>query len=835
MTLPGGLHETKSFVVSAARPRIMGFMSYPGFKGGRMPGRSVRSVALFLSLALTGCGGGGEAPGEPVDPAVPPPAAPPPMPPPADPPPMPPPADRAKNGEPSGPSSCPADTIAPHPSLGLGCLARAAFLRNVEAWSEDYRSVPGFANQWGLGAIRADRAYAHLHLLEGDGAAPGDGVVIGFIDTGIDEDHPSLAGADITETFRRGAVDETGNKFSHGTAVASVAAGRRLSGSAAHHGVAWGADIVMTAIPLGEGGDFFIPESLPSLDNADSRNSIMFRTALDQEPDILNLSIGIAGIVEDYSEPDLRANHENTIAALAQVGAREKTVLVWAAGNSHGLKCRTADAGARCIGAGSDGVGTVDASSPLIWSGAAARIAELRGHSVAVIATRRDGTIAEFSNRCGIAADWCIAAPGQETTVANFGPFGGTNGVRTWNTRSGTSFAAPMVSGGLAVMKQLFRGQLSNTELLSRLFITANKTGIYADRSIYGQGLMDLGAATNPWGMTAFMGTGQPVAGGSGGSGAASSAIRPSQALGDSFGHALAGREVAAFDELGAPFWFAADSFVRPLRQSAAAARLDRLFAASGSVRPETGAWRLDVRPGVQAQDSGHLTLAGGADRIELSTPHGWSAAFFHRPQESESPPLAGVAAAWRPAGLPPVTLQAGWLAERDSLLGGSASGAFGRLAGRTAFLSAQLETDRLPGWRLTAGGEWGVVSPDTPGGPLIRNISTLGTEAFRVAARRHLPAGGTLQFAVEQPVRVAGGTAVLDLPTGRTADGHVAGESVRVGLAPTGRQLDLSARLDHPLAGGALAFETVLSRQTGHRADAPATWTVVTGWKKRF
>ena len=68
-----------------------------------------------------------------------------------------------------------------------------------------------------------------------------------------------------------------------------------------------------------------------------------------------------------------------------------------------------------------------------------------------------------------------------------------------------------MVSGGLAVMKQLFRGQLSNTELVSRLFATANKKGIYANRAVYGQGLMNLGAATNPWGIPAFRETGQSV------------------------------------------------------------------------------------------------------------------------------------------------------------------------------------------------------------------------------------------------------------------------------------------------------------------------------------
>ena len=43
---------------------------------------------------------------------------------------------------------------------------------------------------------------------------------------------------------------------------------------------------------------------------------------------------------------------------------------------------------------------------------------------------------------------------------------------------------------------------MGNTEILERLFTTANKSGIYSDESIYGQGLMDLETATRPIGQT---------------------------------------------------------------------------------------------------------------------------------------------------------------------------------------------------------------------------------------------------------------------------------------------------------------------------------------------
>ena len=48
-----------------------------------------------------------------------------------------------------------------------------------------------------------------------------------------------------------------------------------------------------------------------------------------------------------------------------------------------------------------------------------------------------------------------------------------------------------MCTGSLVVVKQFFRGRLSNnTHLVSRLLSTANDRGIYADSSIYGHGLL---------------------------------------------------------------------------------------------------------------------------------------------------------------------------------------------------------------------------------------------------------------------------------------------------------------------------------------------------------
>jgi len=60
---------------------------------------------------------------------------------------------------------------------------------------------------------------------------------------------------------------------------------------------------------------------------------------------------------------------------------------------------------------------------------------------------------------------------------------------------SGTSMAAPLVSGGLALVKQEF-SSLTNAQVVDRLLATATDTGEYGQSTIYGHGLMNLSAAT---------------------------------------------------------------------------------------------------------------------------------------------------------------------------------------------------------------------------------------------------------------------------------------------------------------------------------------------------
>ena len=701
-----------------------------------------------------------------------------------------------------------------------------------------------FGDQWGLRAIDVNRAYANVARTEGPDAAPGEGVTIGLIDTGIDEDHPLFEGKTITEEFLPNARDETGTRFSHGTAVASVAAGR---------GVAPGADIAMFAIPLGTGGGTYVPVSLQTLRDNDSDYASVFSHVIgwrdgQRAVDFINLSFGYNGIIDDYSEQELRANFDQAIAAMAQTTATEKVILVWAAGNAHGDPC-TATGKSWCVN------DKVNAFSVEVLSGLAARIEELRGHTIAVVAVKENGEIADFSNRCGIAADYCIAAPGDDVVAAYFGRLPDTDpdcpgcrGYRGLATVDGTSFAAPMVTGALAIMKQLFRNQLSNTELAARVFATANKRGRYANASVYGQGLLDVGAATSPVG-TPMVALGNRVGGAE--TGLRTTRIDLGEAFGDALPLSFTGREIAAFDALGAPFWFALDDFATAAGGPSATERLRdflkpaaarRQVAAPGAdFAPGDGATRLAAAPvwfrlgfmeTMTDAGDGHLALAEHALGLSAGGPGAVSVTAFTTEGMSGRMPATGATLAWRPANAP-LGFHAGWMGERQSLLGGTAEGAFGELAADAVFAGIRADAE-LGGWRAGANMEVGAVTPAVRDG-IVTDTSELTTSAFTLHADRMLAGDEMLRFSLSQPLRVETGRASLAVPVGRTKSGDVVRESISADLAPSGRQIDIAAQWHRRLPAGELRLGVVWTSQPGHSTAADPELTLLSGWRLSF
>ena len=734
----------------------------------------------------------------------------------------------------------------PPPCAGIvaagQCLTAAQFESRRDALARSYLGDREYRAQPALERTNAHKARAALALVLGEAVEPGAGVKIAVIDSGVDLGHPELAGADITETLLAGVADEVAaqfppDRYSHGTAVASVIAAQ--ANGVGFVGIAPGAEVKVYAVPVAHAPPD--PNRRRSYGFGVSAQS--FRTVLSAEIDIVNASFGSPGLfVENYTIDEVRRLEEENpsfadpVAAIAQadVDAAERTVFVWAAGNDHGEPCDPTWPGVEnCVPASSSPLGgRYRATSPgLVGGGTVALVEAWQGHNVVAVALDADGSIAEFSNRCGVAAPWCIAAPGTAVRVAYFGPDG-----RHVAAADGTSFATPIVSGGLALMKQFFRGQLANPELVARLFATADRTGVYADADIYGRGRMDLGAGVRPVG-AATVTTGLRVA--AGGHDVRTTALTPGGALGDGLSRSLAGREIAAFDALGAPFWFDLSALTGEAGAPPLAARLRALMRSEGS---EDGAaagaagrsgWRFGLRRSPVRTASSLLHLAGDAATLALADAGGFEAtAFTSAGLAGEKTPELGALLAWRPPERP-FGLRLGWLEERESMLGSVAAGAFGRLA--AASLVAGVEGSAgVEGWRLAADIEVGWAMPRAGGG-IVTGLSQAATSAAALRATRSLTARDTLTLSLAQPPRIERGAARLTLPVGRTREGAVLHETIRADLSPSARQIDLAVRWRRgPALGGELLAEGVVSHHPGHARGAPEL-ALLAAWRAAF
>lgn len=160
----------------------------------------------------------------------------------------------------------------------------------------------------------------------------------------------------------------------------------------------------------------------------------------------------------------INATDENFINSLINSATNQDAIFVWAAGNN----------------------GATESSA---LSALPIHINELMGHFVNVVAWDSEtGTLADFSNYCGMTKNFCITAPGTNL-----------ESPKSENPLNGTSFATPIVSAAIAVIREAFP-YMKSTEITNLLFTTARDLGAEGVDEVYGHGMLDLERATRPVG-----------------------------------------------------------------------------------------------------------------------------------------------------------------------------------------------------------------------------------------------------------------------------------------------------------------------------------------------
>ncbi len=293
--------------------------------------------------------------------------------------------------------------------------------------------------------------------------ATGAGVGVGVIDSGID-----LQSEEFGDRLSAASRDVAGNstvddESGHGTAVAFTIAGRR--NGAGTHGVAFDATII--ALRADRPGTCAAETTNDEMSGCKFPSDAIARgvdAARVAGAKVINLSLG-----GEAMPADLRAAIGRATAA--------GIVLVIAAGN--------------------DGTAEPDPFALVATDTSVSR------NQVIIAGSVGAGDIASsFSDKAGSGARQFLTAVGERVRAPDES---GTSFL--W---SGTSFAAPQISGAVALLAQAFPN-LTGAQIVELLLTTARDAGEMGTDPVYGRGVLDLTRAFQPVGVTSVAGTGATV------------------------------------------------------------------------------------------------------------------------------------------------------------------------------------------------------------------------------------------------------------------------------------------------------------------------------------
>ena len=572
----------------------------------------------------------------------------------------------------------------------------------------------------------------------------------------------------LERLFRWHEVPTPYGSGQHGTVVASVAAGKNL-------GVAPEATIIPIA------------KNLTNDQNAEYRAENLLRSWIEVLPlegrrtiddlladafrdryskfDIINRSFGVRGsdfaVIATIADSWWYSQYlPRTLDALWQADRPDagKTILVYAAGNWS----------QRAPGLG--------AFQPYVF-------VELRGHTIAVAATNpQTGDIAEYSNRCGpLPPNWnparhgphyCLAAPG---TVRGLLPNPNTPGngdVR--GGLHGTSVAAPLVSGALALLMEHFRGTRGNTEIVKRMLDTADRSGRYSDLETYGAGHLDIESALSPVGMLNAGQSARPLN---------RTALQTPAAFG-SIAQRAVGIELAAFDEQDFPFWVPLSALI-----SDHADYRSPIPSVTTEARTETPAPGLGSL-GVHWADAGSRSLPDEEKWVLGLGPT--SVSLARLPHDG----------AWG----------YGLSFESAGYLGAHTSGAFGLSPRSSMFWTTRaLGRDLGDGWTLNAEGTLAMSLPQYESDAIFSaSTSVMSAMSLRIGT-------ASTGLTVAQPLRAESGTGMFRVENGRIENGRKLYDEYRIPLRPSAREMRMTVRHQLDALGGDFVVEAGHSINAGH------------------
>ena len=651
--------------------------------------------------------------------------------------------------------------------------------QNTPSWSLPLNSGQVLTGLNSYPLKTSGAAFAHAAGLTGAGA------VVAVADTRLNTTHEVFAGkpsgtVTVDSNLPTGSVPSSPSFDDHGSTVAGIIAGQ----SSTFIGVAPGASLIF--------GTFANDTTLTSVtDQARLAGAV----ALNNSWGFDSTPISTTGFQAQFSTASAQAY----LTALDQYAANG--VVVFAVSNNDTHTHATL----------MDALPYIRPSLEAGWIAVGNAVPTMSGGNVS--------SVQMLSADCMEAARWCILADGAWNGATSFVPGTSIPSNTSYDFGTGSSFAAPQVSGALALLSQAFP-TLTPHELRVRLLASADNQFFTPDATVelatgfnkgysykYGLGFLDIEAALLPIGPTqmslpggAVQATDQP-------------ALITGAAMGDAVALSLSKVDVVVTDILDAPFKMPGEALAStvmptPLSQTLLAKSLNT-----------------------------NLTYARTAQDSAISDPF----AEFNGPTYTITTPSGDLGASVlmvpdsanfgitlkRALTDGPTRVEVGVKFARDSgnVMGFGASGSEDT---NMASLQLGLTQDLGQGGFFSVGGEMGLA--DLGDQPMMTSISAARFDSFNVEFGQHdaFVKGDRLALGVGLPVAVTGGQAQAVLPVANSLGG-ASFTPIDIDLSPSDRQTDISLTYHTPIGDNTeLMAQLVHAENYGNRSGESDTGAVL-------
>lgn len=332
-----------------------------------------------------------------------------------------------------------APTIITSITFNITSTAQATVSPTAQYETEEY-----YAGHY-LAEINASSAYA--------AGITGESVIVAVVDSGVDYNHTDL---DDNILYTESQMDDgvAFDGLGHGTHVTGIIAAEK--NDIGNHGVAYNAELI-TIKAIADSGYVDLNKVFDGITKATNSNA-----------KVTNISINTTYWSLEY--------FTNWVDQMRSALDSDNS-LIFAAGNN------------------SEDNPDYPASLPAFENHD--DLLTRTGAFISVVGLDRYGNVASYSNKAGTAAEWTLCAIGGDLNTSDYKVTDMVQSTKTgggMTSKRGSSMAAPQVTAAFALIAEA-HPELTGAEIRDVLFATATDLGEPSVDSIYGHGLLNIGAA----------------------------------------------------------------------------------------------------------------------------------------------------------------------------------------------------------------------------------------------------------------------------------------------------------------------------------------------------